>query len=1101
MNRKNLFHLIGLCCLLTSFSCKRSSPLFKQISASKSGIDFINQVSESDSFNILSYLYYYNGGGVAIGDFNVDGLPDVFLSGNEVSSALYLNSGNLKFKEVSKIANISTSHWITGATVVDINSDHLPDIYLSVSAHSDPAERKNLLYVNQGIKNGMPSFLENAEAYGIADTGFCTQSVFFDADLDGDLDLYILNHGNDKEKVNTPLLEVQNDPSSDRFYRNNGNGTFSDISEYSGISDMAYGLGIAISDVNEDGLPDIFVANDFIANDKLYINQGNAIFKNEINDYLPYQSYNSMGCDIADMDNDGFPEIWVLDMLPSNLNKFRQMAGSMTPFKWEYMQKMGYEPQYMRNTFFKHKGFQANKYGFVFQEEARKMQVASTDWSWAVLMADYDGDGLKDALVTNGYLRDITDIDFIQFSASLNQFNGAESSRISLMGEIRKRPSLAADNQLFIQNDEGKFKRSSMLTSTQLDCSQGVAYADFDLDGDLDLVINKLNSPATLVENSSNLKDNYNFLQLKLNGPKGNVSGIGAKITCYIGKEKQVIWQYPVRGFLSQVSEVLNFGLGTSNHVDSLFIKWPDGTYWKKYNVKSNQLLKVNYFQNNLAFAKNKEIKSWIVNENAVENNLITLPSNELSSVEKDVFPLIVSRSTLKRNRVAVADVNQDGFTDFYYNGKIYLIDNKGLKDSITLDKEDNLTVTESIFVDFNGDEKIDLLQIHGQEIGEVTNNFESFTLFSQLKNGKWIKNKEVNFPKGENFYTASLLKIKAASFLLLCGGRVSLDQYPTGGASGLYLIENGRFIKLEVPLLSSLLPIKDVTWADLDGNGFQDIILVGEWMSPVIFFQSVDFKFSKHTLEDAENGLNGWWRSILATDIDNDGDKDLFFGNEGLNNRFHVSKQHPLYLFSADWDNNQKMEPLHAMFTDKNIYPIHFLNEVIRQIPLFRFKYSKHQLFTSSTLEDVVTKKLLRNAAKYQVNQFSSIWMENKGNKNFDVHYLPDELQSAPINGFLDISSIGNETKILCYGNDEKVDVHTGFQLGFDPVFLGMNKNSTISAIRQKRLFSRGIMNQIIPLWNKNTGHLLISEEVDGVLKINSIKNDFSHINIIQHD
>lgn len=336
---------------------------------------------------------------------------------------------------------------------------------------------------------------------------------------------------------------------------------------------------------------------------------------------------------------------------------------------------------------------------------------------------------------------------------------------------------------------------------------------------------------------------------------------------------------------------------------------------------------------------------------------------------------------------------------------------------------------------------------------------------------------------------------------MLLCGGRVSLDQYPSGGASGLYLIENGRFIKLEVPLLSSLLPIKDVTWADLDGNGFQDIILVGEWMSPVIFFQSGDFKFSKHTLEDAENGLNGWWRSILATDIDNDGDEDLFFGNEGLNNRFHVSKQHPLYLFSADWDNNQKMEPLHAMLTDKNIYPIHFLNEVIRQIPLFRFKYSKHQLFTSSTLEDVVTKKLLRNAAKYQVNQFSSIWMENKGNKNFVVHYLPDELQSAPINGFLDISSIGNETKILCYGNDEKVDVHTGFQLGFDPVFLGMNKNSTISASRQKRLFSKGIMNQIIPLWNKNTGHLLISEEVDGVLKINSIKNDFSHINIIQHD
>lgn len=1099
MNSKNLFHFIGLCLLLTSFSCESSSAIFKQISASKSGIDFINQVSESDSFNLINYLYYYNGGGVAVGDFNVDGLPDVFLSGNEVSSALYLNYGNLNFKEVSKIANISTHKWITGATVVDINSDHLPDIYLSVSAHTDPILRKNLLYINQGIKNGIPSFLENAEAYGIADTGYCTQSAFFDSDLDGDLDLYILNHGNEKEKVNTPLLEVQNDPSSDRFYINNGNGTFSDISEYSGVSDMAYGLGIAISDVNVDGLPDIFIANDFIANDKLYINKGNAIFKNEINDYLPYQSYNSMGCDVADMDNDGFPEIWVLDMLPSNLNKFRQMAGSMTPFKWEYMQKMGYAPQYMRNTFFKHKGIYANKNGFVFQEEARKMRVASTDWSWAVLMADYDGDGLKDALVTNGYLRDITDIDFIQFSESLNQFKGLESSRISLMAEIRKRPSLAAVNQLFIQNKQQEFKVSSIVTSPQLDCSQGAVYADFDLDGDLDVVLNKLNSPAVLLENTSNSKNNYNFLQIKLNGPKGNLSGIGAKLTCYIGKEKQVIWQYPVKGFLSHVSEVLNFGLGTSKMVDSLFIKWPDGTYWKKYNVRSNQWIKVNYAQNNLEFRENNEIKDC--NGNSFQKNLLSFPSKELSSVEKDVYPLIISRSTIKRNRIAVADVNLDGYSDFYCNGKIFLMDNKGLNDSIILEKVENERVTESLFIDFNGDKRIDLLQIHGQEMGEVTKNFESFSLFTQMNNGKWIKNKEVNFPRGQNFYAASLLKIKASSFLLLCGGGVSLGHYPKGGVSGLYLIENGRFIKLEVPLLSKLLPVKDVTWADLDGNGFQDMILVGEWMSPVIFYQSDGFKFTKQILEDPLNGLTGWWRSVLATDIDADGDMDLFLGNEGLNYRFHVSKQNPLFLFSADWDNNKKMEPIHGIFSERKIYPIHFLNEVVRQIPLYRFKYSKHQLFTTSTLEDVVTRPLLRNATKYQVNQFSSVWIENKGNKEFVVHHLPDEIQSSPVNGFLNVSKQGEKPTILCYGNDEKVDVHTGYQLGFDPFFLTMRGNSTISASRQNRLFSKGIVNQIIYLGNKNTGYFLISEDVDGFLKINSIKNDFSHINFVQHD
>ncbi|MFN6063690.1 MAG: FG-GAP repeat domain-containing protein, partial [Bacteroidota bacterium] len=419
---------------------------------------------------------------------------------------------------VTFLAGVSTNQWITGATVVDINGDQMPDVYLSVSGNQKAENRKNLLFVHQGLENGVPSFIEKAAEYGIADTGYATQSVFFDADLDGDLDLYILNHGNEREKVNTPLPEEKGAPESDKFYVNNGDGSFSDISEKAGISDMAYGLGIAIADVNSDGLPDIFVANDFIANDKLYINQGNLSFNDEVDNYLPYQSYNSMGCDFGDMDNDGFPELWVLDMLPSNMNDFRQMAGSMTSFKWEYMLKMGYSPQYMRNTFYQHKGIIPNENAFVFQESARQKSVEATDWSWAVLMADFNMDGLKDGVVTNGYFRDITDIDFIQFSKSFAAFKNLKNANITLLNEIRKRPSLSAENNLFLQSESGVFNRSSLINNNEPDCSQGMAYADFDLDGDLDVAINHLNKPASILENKSNLQKDFNFLQIKLKG-------------------------------------------------------------------------------------------------------------------------------------------------------------------------------------------------------------------------------------------------------------------------------------------------------------------------------------------------------------------------------------------------------------------------------------------------------------------------------------------------------------------------------------------------------------------------------------------------------
>ena len=1098
----NLIKMLVYTYIFSTASCsKKIEPLFVQLSENQSGVHFKNGISESDTNNILTYLYYYNGGGVAIADFNMDGLPDVFFTGNETTSALYLNKGGLKFKDVTLLAGVSTNQWITGATVVDINGDQMPDVYLSVSGNQKAENRKNLLFVHQGLENGVPSFIEKAAEYGIADTGYATQSVFFDADLDGDLDLYILNHGNEREKVNTPLPEEKGAPESDKFYVNNGDGSFSDISEKAGISDMAYGLGIAIADVNSDGLPDIFVANDFIANDKLYINQGNLSFNDEVDNYLPYQSYNSMGCDFGDMDNDGFPELWVLDMLPSNMNDFRQMAGSMTSFKWAYMLKMGYSPQYMRNTFYQHKGIIPNVNAFVFQESARQKSVEATDWSWAVLMADFNMDGLKDGVVTNGYFRDITDIDFIQFSKSFSTFKNLKNANISLLNEIRKRPSHSAENNLFLQSKSGVFNRSSLINNNEPDCSQGMAYADFDLDGDLDLAINHLNKPASILENKSNLQKDFNFLQIKLKGSTFNYSGIGCKITCFTKQQKQVFWQFPVKGFQSHVSEIINIGLGKSQRVDSLFVKWPNGSITSYYNIQGNQKMDVAISDKSKLLKYSSPIEDVGNKPFISESVWLKLVSNEMSARDKSAYPLLISRSVLLKNPLAVNQETNDDILEFYVNSKLYYAKNGIVEDSTILDATFDNSVRKAIFLDWNGDGRNDLVRIHGSEKGKLNKSLPSISVFLGQKNKTWTKLSNVRLPSGENFRTARAVEIKKGEFLLLCGGGMNLKSYPKGDKSVLYHIKKGQMAQIGVPELSGLLPVRDVAWADLDKNGLQDMILVGEWASPIIFFQTRYLIFEKYDLGGNKKNLQGWWRSVLPADVDGDGDIDLLLGNEGLNNRFKISLDNPLYLFSKDWDNNHSNDPIHALSLDEKIYPVHFLNEMVQQIPVFRFKYNNYKAFTESTVEQVVTKNGLKKSEKFEVNEFASVWLENKGKGSFVSHYLPAILQSAPLNGFIEVRVDDVNPLILCFGNDEKADIHTGLQLGLDPVLLQWHNGLKYLEGKNIGLFSRGIINEMVSFGNSNSPKILISKEEDGNQTISTIKNNFSHINFFQHE
>jgi hypothetical protein len=455
----------------------------------------------------------------------------------------------------------------------------------------------------------------------------------------------------------------------------------------------------------------------------------------------------------------------------------------------------------------------------------------------------------------------------------------------------------------------------------------------------------------------------------------------------------------------------------------------------------------------------------------------------------------------LLKNPLAVNQESKEDIIAFYVNSKIYYAKNGVVEDSTILDATFDKMVHKAIFLDWNGDGRNDLVRIHGSEKDEWNKSLPSMSVFLSQKNRSWTKLSKVWLPSGENFLTASAVEIKKGEFLLLCGGGMNLKSYPKGGKSVLYHIKNGQIAQIGIPALSGLLPVKDVAWADLDKNGHQDLILVGEWASPVIFFQTRFLTFEKYDLGGSKKNLQGWWRSILPADLDGDGDIDLLVGNEGLNNRFKISLDNPLYLFSNDWDNNHSNDPIHAVSLDEKIYPVHFLNEMVQQIPVFRFKYNTFKLFTESTVEQLVTKNGLKASDKFEVNEFASVWLENIGKGSFVPHYLPAILQSAPLNGFIDVSVDDGNPLILCFGNDEKADIHTGLQLGLDPVLLQWHNGLKYLDGKNIGMFSRGIINEMVSFGNSNSPKILISKEEGGIQMISTIKNNFSHINFFQHE
>ncbi|HMQ08943.1 MAG TPA: CRTAC1 family protein, partial [Saprospiraceae bacterium] len=579
----------------------KQNPLFEALSPEHTGIDFVNILAEADTFSIIDYIYYYNGGGVGIADFNGDGLEDIIFTANETSIRLYLNQGDFIFTDVTEIAGVTTNTWVTGINIADINGDGWPDFYLCVAGSKHADKRKNLLFIHAGFDEaGIPYFTEQADDWGVADTGYSTQSVFFDFNNDGLLDLFVMNHANNKSVVNNPLPLKWDEPgeSNDRLYRNNGNGTFTDVTIESGIIGEGYGLGVCIHDFNGDGWPDIYVANDFIYNDHLWINQGNGTFINESSLWLPVQSYNSMGCDMADLNHSGFQDLLVLDMMPLTWKDYKLMTGTMTWAKWNIMMTQGYSPQYMRNTLFKNNGIvPGDSGGYPFFEIAHYARIARTDWSWAPLFADFDNDGYSDLYISNGYYRDITDQDFTDYTGHLIYFSDQERSNQQIWEEVKKRNGLHTPNRMF--NNKRNYRFEDMTghwIHSHPSFSNGAAYVDLNNDGFPDLVVNNINEKATLYRNNgSNEKHSGNYIQIHLNGPKENKTGIGTKLVCKTASFQQTLYQYPVRGFQSSVSAKLHFGLGDEAVIQELSIVWPDGKQQTLKDIPANQLISIFY--------------------------------------------------------------------------------------------------------------------------------------------------------------------------------------------------------------------------------------------------------------------------------------------------------------------------------------------------------------------------------------------------------------------------------------------------------------------------------------------------------------------------
>ena len=1091
-------------------SCGGNQPnQFKLLDASQTGIDFNNEIIENDSINVFGYMNIYTGAGVAVGDVNNDGLTDVYFSGNMVSGRLYLNKGNMKFEDITESSGLLNDKWGTGATMVDINQDGFLDLYVCVSGGGEENNRANMLYINDGISknSGEVTFSEKATEYGLADTRQSMHAAFFDFDKDQDLDMYLLvNPAAYEYQVNTSLPRKLNGKSvsNDRLYKNNGDGTFSDISAEAGILIEGYGLGVGISDINDDNWPDIYVSNDFIGNDIMYINQKDGTFIDEISKHIQHTSYAGMGNDISDIDNNGKPDIMVLDMRPEDNERQKLIISSTGYDRFQMMLNAGYDPQYSRNT------LQLNQGDGYFSEIGNLAGVSSTDWSWSALMADYDNDGYKDMYVTNGFLRDLGNLDYIHYQGIYDNPLGEREAKIKQkLISIQELPPAKLVNYAYKNEGGIIFKDNSEEWGiVDASCSNGAAYADLDNDGDLDLLVNNVNQKAFVYENESK---NRNFIKLKLKGKEGNLDGIGAKIEIKTPSTKQYYQHYLSRGYESSIDPNIHFGLGKDSIIESLQIQWSDDSFQILEHVKANQALVLDQKDAEVTSTKFVETKPKHTLFNDVTDSLgISFRHQEDNVVDFKLQPILPHMHSRNGPGISVADLNNDGLEDFYVGGAAQqsgqlftqlpngTFSNKEL--DLDIEKED----MGSVFFDADNDGDQDLYIVSGGMQTISDNKIYQDRLYINDSKGNFIKSKNPLPVNVSGSIVTATDYDKDGDLDLFVGGRVNPGKYPLPVQS--YLLENTTTEKddLHFENISSsikewdkLTMVTSAVWSDYDNDGWPDLIVVGEFM-PITIFHNENGKLVKLDKPQGLNNTEGWWNSIVGGDFDNDGDIDYVIGNLGLNTKYKVSADEPLCIYASDFDKDGRIDPIMCYFIDGENYLAHSRDEIISQISAMRSRFKTYESYAKTSFEKSFLPEELQQAYIVKSHVFSSSYMENLGDEGFKLSPLPLDAQLGPLEGtVVDDFNADGYLDISFIGNSYATEVATGrYDALLGGILLG-NGNGTFNSLSlEKSGFLNNFDGSGLVAINNNYGKSwLIAANNNGPLKVFGINKSRKNI------
>ena len=1122
----------------TLVSCKKKT-LFQQIPSSHSGVHFNNLIVENDSINPLDMVNIYNGGGVGVGDFNNDGLPDLYFTGNRVSNKLYLNRGNFKFEDITKKAGVEgMGRWGRGVAIVDINNDGLPDIYVCNTILKDSLQRRNLLYVNQGMdKDGIPHFKEMAEEYGLDIHVQSTMASFFDYDNDGDLDMYLtVNEALASDNPNRfrPIIKDGTHRSTGRLYKNEwnaklGHPVFHDVSMQAGIKTEGYGHATTIVDINRDGYKDIYVTNDFLSSNILYINNHDGTFTDRSREYFKHTSANSMGQDIEDINNDGLADIFELDMNPEDNYRKKMMMSSNSYQTFQNFDRYGYQYQYVRNTLQLNQGPRLGQNDTIgnpaFSEIGFLDGVAQTDWSWCPLVTDFNNDGFRDIVVTNGYPKDVTDHDFITYREEAFSI----ASKKQVLDQI---PVVKIHNYAFKNGGNLTFSDETKDWGLSLPTfSNGGVYADLTNSGAMDLIISNINDEALIYKNTTRDKNSNDshYLHIKFKGSKYNIDGIGAWADIYYANGKHQVYENnPYRGYLSTIQNIAHFGLGNVTVLDSVVIRWPDGKKQILKNVKTDQLLKVDV-------ASAHENYSWVqpvlathtLFKEVTDSVGIHYKHQENDFIDFNIQKLIPHKLSEYSPAIAVGDIDANGLDDIIIggnaqnhaqvflqqaNGKFIQHDLQPRKDT----RSDNYKDEGLLLFDANGDGKLDLYVASGGY--ENAPNSKAYQDRLYLNDGKG------NFTLAKDALPANLtskLCVRAVDYNkdgkldIFVSGRVDPWSYPKAVSSFIFRNDskNGVVKFTDVtnqvaPALRNIGLVCDALFTDFDNDGWPDLILAGEWM-PVTFLKNNKGVFTNITPASGVSNKVGWWNTIAAGDFRHTGRMDYIVGNAGTNTLYQASDQFPIGIISKDFDKNGSYAAIPSLYLpdvngEKKEFPAQTRDDILKQMISLKKKFTNYKSFATATMDDILTPEQRQGALKLTANTLTSGYFRNDGSGKFGFSPLPVQAQVSVLNGISvdDFDGDGNLDMVF-NGNDYGTEVSTGRYDALNGLMLkGDGKGNFVAqSILQSGIYIPGNGKALVSLRGADRTYLLAASQNKDALKIFKLKKKVNAIPLLPFD